>query len=472
MANNFKRTVQHSLQIDIASGTKTIMNTPSVTPEPWPPAPEPPPSLDYWVNEFDRTAAEGSSALYIGAAKDSIGNTIFVGSVKGPYPAYQIPVVTKYDLYGNVLWCKILNNPYEYTAENVCTSVTTDADDNIYVLGDYDNGSTGTFFVKFDADGNIIWFKDQIGYLTIPSRKIVLDSSGNFYVFYSSFISKYSSTASIIWTREIGPSTFTYDMTVSDDKIYIAAEGVDRNLVILDTATGSLNSSFSFGPNWGTSWGITYDGTRYLYMVDGLNAFIKFDTQTSSIVWAKYLAVSSSIGTGVSFAYANNKLYFAATNYFSDNINYAGYGIFCCEIDTASGDLIWSNSINNPPNYRIYTYTNSEQYIRTLLTVNSTSYSVCGWTYNAGSTEFGLAINLPIDGAIAGETGQTLIGPYYYTNNFILDPNQCNSMVVYPSALPITPVSTTISSHSITVTEPSTSFWVNYTPTSDTYYMG
>lgn len=70
MANNFRRTVHHSLQIDIASGTKTIQNTPSITPEPWPPSPLTPAfELDFTAGTFPSsvTFSRASSATCVNA---------------------------------------------------------------------------------------------------------------------------------------------------------------------------------------------------------------------------------------------------------------------------------------------------------------------------------------------------------------------------------------------------------------------
>lgn len=439
------------------SGTKTVENTPSITPEPWPPAPQ-----TYWLADYGLSSTVSVPAAYLGVAKDSDGNIICVGHITLS-GSTRIAVITKYDKNGNILWNKRLNKVFSTT----CVSVAIDSSDNIYVVGNYNGGANGTFFVKFNKDGAVLLFLTQNSYAEL-CYKVCLDPSGGVYILFLGQIVKLDSSGVFSWATV--PSTFfTRDMWVDNNYVYVALDKTNADFLVLSASTGTKVSASYFSSNYGTSTTIAYGGAQYFYMLcDGPNIIVKFDFSNQSIVWKKQLSAFGLDYTSLN--YFNNKLYLSGQALFTSSGQYTSLeGIFCCEIEPNTSTLNWSNSINfipPPINSRIFT----EVYKATPF-VDSNSFSIAGYVTRAiGRPGRTLVTEFPITGAVPGGT-QTTIGNYYYTNNFTLGANQCNALTNYAPSLTVTDAtsSVSISTGPVTFTSESSGLWTNYSGLSTVY---
>lgn len=139
--------------------------------------------------------------------------------------------LTKYDSNGNVLWTKTHNGT------NLCTSITSDALNNIIITGSYlssqvvfdtytltNTGASNVFVVKYDPNGNVIWANSSTGANDNRSQDVEVDSNDNIYItgFYTSatvnfgsltlnnplsvgipiaYIAKYDANGNILWAK-------------------------------------------------------------------------------------------------------------------------------------------------------------------------------------------------------------------------------------------------------------------------------
>ncbi|MCW3101932.1 MAG: hypothetical protein JWO09_372 [Bacteroidetes bacterium] len=179
---------------------------------------------------------------------DISGNVIITGWFEGPsikfgaYTLYTPPgysyngFVVKYDPDGNVLWAK--NTGTSQMAFGF--SLSTDAAQNIYVAGMYNNtisfGSTvlinhdtaavsdDIFLVKYDAAGNFLWVRNIGGTAQEAGYSIATDVANNVYMtgsfesdsiafgssvfhnvgFSDVFIVKYDPLGNVIWAKTAG----------------------------------------------------------------------------------------------------------------------------------------------------------------------------------------------------------------------------------------------------------------------------
>ncbi len=100
--------------------------------------------------------------------------------------------IVKYNSNGNVLWAKAVGG----STGLVGRSVTTDNSGNVYVTGQFGNlnfsfagstvyctGSTDMFILKYDSNGNEIWARSSTGPGYETGYSVKTDYSGNVYVF-------------------------------------------------------------------------------------------------------------------------------------------------------------------------------------------------------------------------------------------------------------------------------------------------
>ncbi len=144
--------------------------------------------------------------------------------------SYRNVFIAKYNPNGNVIWAK-------NTGEAYGTSITTDAESNIYITGAFsgptisfgnttltNNGVSNVFIAKYDSSGNVIWAKSAGGYNTDNGNGISTDATDNVYLigdFTSEtinfgnitltnngasnvFIAKYDSSGNVIWAKNVG----------------------------------------------------------------------------------------------------------------------------------------------------------------------------------------------------------------------------------------------------------------------------
>lgn len=171
----------------------------------------------------------------------------------------------KFDSTGNVLWARSGGG----TGYDELTSLTTDANGNLYVAGNFyspaiafgstilsnTNGYGDIFILKYNSVGNAVWSKKAGGTNYDTVRSMEADTNGNVYITGSFesptltfgattltnagssnvFLTKYNTSGTVVWAKGAGNtnSNFATDLTLNTNgDIFI---------------TGSYASSIGFG---------------------------------------------------------------------------------------------------------------------------------------------------------------------------------------------------------------------------------
>jgi uncharacterized delta-60 repeat protein len=231
---------------------------------------------DFFVTKYDSTGAKiwtrqlGVASHYThgnGVATDSSGNVFVTGYTDGGLDGntrmgtYDF-FVTKYDSTGTKQWTKQLGVASQYTQGS---AVATDPSGNIFVTGftvggldgNTRTGTTDFFVTKYDASGTKQWTK-QMGAASKNAygNGVSTDSSGNCFVTgktsggldgnsqtgtaYDFFVTKYDSTGTKQWTKQMGvASQNTYGNGVATDP--------SGNIFVAGSTTGGLDGNTRTG---------------------------------------------------------------------------------------------------------------------------------------------------------------------------------------------------------------------------------
>ncbi len=221
----------------------------------------------------------------------------------------------------NLQWAK----QFKGVNNEVGTSVTFDANGNVYTVGYFDgttdfDPSTGTtsftstmwddvFVTKLDASGNLVWAKQFAGNNDDYGQSIAVDASGNVYVtgFFNGtvdfdpgtgvsnlttlgnndiFVVKLTPTGALSWVKQIGG-------TLKDESYTLK---IDANLNVIITGTFAGTADFDPGAS-----------TANLVSVGSQDIFILKLNSYGNYVWAKSIgSVNYDGGIGVAVDDVNN----------------------------------------------------------------------------------------------------------------------------------------------------------------------
>ncbi|MHC1705890.1 MAG: SBBP repeat-containing protein [Bacteroidales bacterium] len=116
------------------------------------------------------------------------GPEITFGSVTLESSGAQDIFLVKYDAEGNVCWAKRVGN----AGSDLVTSVTTDAEGNVILTGEFTSGTLtfgsytitvpGFFLVKYNSNGDVIWARGADEGTTAYPQSVATDPSGNILV--------------------------------------------------------------------------------------------------------------------------------------------------------------------------------------------------------------------------------------------------------------------------------------------------
>ncbi|MDJ1174874.1 SBBP repeat-containing protein [Roseofilum capinflatum] len=205
-----------------------------------------------WVQQLGGPGFDSARDI----AVDDNNNAVIAGSYSN-----RDGFVAKYDEDGNQLWTQELNSP----DTDELHGVTTDAQDNVYTVGSTNGsveghanlGKKDAIFVKYDADGNLVW-SQQFGTSEHDQlHKIISDDAGNLYsVGYTdgvmdgepdkglanALLIKWDSEGNAIWTQQLrsdtGASTVGWDL---------ARDEATGSIYITGYGPGSLNGETNAG---------------------------------------------------------------------------------------------------------------------------------------------------------------------------------------------------------------------------------
>jgi hypothetical protein len=246
---------------------------------------------------------------------DPSGGTTTLTSV-----AFEDIYVAKYDVNGNYIWAFSLPG----TRHDHSYKITTDASDNIYIVGSFEqtidfdpgvatvnriaNGQNDAFIAKYDSNGNYLWNISIGSNNDDEAKDIAIDASGNIYItgnfsgtmdidpsgtiynltsFGQSdvFVIKYDVTGNLIWGFGLGAGQYDY------------GEGICTNSSGDVIITGQFDNTVDFDPNGGSA-----------NLTGSSNIFVAKYNSSGAYQWAFGIGDNSSsdIGTAISTDLANN----------------------------------------------------------------------------------------------------------------------------------------------------------------------
>lgn len=253
---------------------------------------------------------------------------VTLGSLASPAVAED-----PYDL----AWTRQLGTP----AWDESTSAAVDAVGNVFISGwtggnleGSNAGGRDAFLRKYDTSGNVLWTRQLGTSENEYSYAVAADTAGNVFISGSTygtlnwpnegngdaFLSKYDSSGSLVWTRQLGTSNY--------DSSYGMAVATDGNVLIT-------------GPTWGNLGG-TYSGYD--------DAFVsKYDT-SGNVLWTRQLGTSDSDDShGVTTDGVGNVFITGFTAGSLDGTNAGDYDAYLSKYD-ASGNPLWTRQLGTANN--------------------------------------------------------------------------------------------------------------------------
>jgi len=203
----------------------------------------------------------------LGTAANFELNAITLSAHNGNFLPQLVPIVQEPILDCCVDdWPKIYGTGAGGGADDFIFGMNVDSQDNVIVSGvnnssDYVNGGTtqvGTFIVKYDECGEIIWLKQDPLNAQRRRKDIVFDNLDDIYFTYSNYnttsIKKINKdTGNSIWTTELNNfNNIKLSINTSTNEIIFATPfnnsvNLSQNGVIVGTATTSYNSALAVG---------------------------------------------------------------------------------------------------------------------------------------------------------------------------------------------------------------------------------
>ncbi len=205
-----------------------------------------------WTKQFGSITTPSATATAI-AVDDFYGCIYVVGSAFNVANDSLDAFIHKYDGDGNLLWTdQFGGNEYYYDYDGA-NGIDLDLWGNIYVVGSTtnltptDHGGVDAFIRKYngggyDSDHNVNWTKQfgTSGYDSATGVAIdYYDHDGKVYVvgitngpnLDGAFIQRYNSKGKVVWTDQFDTVdyTFTLDIMVNDDTIYLVGAGCSKD---------------------------------------------------------------------------------------------------------------------------------------------------------------------------------------------------------------------------------------------------
>ena len=294
---------------------------------------------------WTRQLGTGSDDLGLGVSADGLGNVYIsgytsFGSLGGPNAGGADAFLAKYSAAGSLLWTRQLGTG----SDDLGLGVSADGLGNVYIsgwtwgsLGGPSTGERNAFLAKYSAAGSLLWTR-QLG-TTLGSTfvtnyvSVSADGLGNAYIsgttlgslsgpnagHEDAFLAKYDATGSLLWTRQLGTTSYDYSSGVSADGL--------GNAYISGTTHGSLS-----GPNAGN-----YD------------AFLAKYDAAGGLLWTRQLGTSDWDQTsGVSADALGNVYIGGYTRGSLGGANAGGNDAFLAKYDAAGG-LLWTRQLGTLP---------------------------------------------------------------------------------------------------------------------------
>jgi hypothetical protein len=296
-----------------------------------------------WTRQLGTSSNDRSHAV----SADGIGNVYISGFSEGslgaPSAGASDAFLSKYDDLGALRWTRQLGT----AAGDFSYGVSADRLGNVFVsgftagsLGGPNAGNSDAFISKYDATGGLHWTR-QIGSNGFEnSLGACADNLGNVYITgytdgflatpygggVDAYLAKYDTSGTLLWTRQLGTSTYDWSGSVSADtlgNVYIAGvtrgnlggptAGPDDAFVSKYDSAGNLQWTRQFGTSDADgSYGVSADDLGVYVTgttggsLGGTNAgardaFVAKYDATGALLWMRQLGTPAlDEGYGVS----------------------------------------------------------------------------------------------------------------------------------------------------------------------------
>ncbi len=297
-----------------------------------------------WTEQLGTSSSDGSDSV----SADGLGNVyisgVTQGNLGGTNAGGDDAFVSKYDASGTLLWTEQLGT----SSSEFSNGVSADGLGNVYIsgvtqgnLGGPNAGNSDVFVSKYDASGTLLW-TEQLGTSSSDfSSGVSADGLGNVYISGSTqgnlggpnagnrdaFVSKYDASGTLLWTEQLGTSSWDESHGVSADglgNVYISGTtlgnlggtnaGSSDAFVSKYDASGTLLWTEQLGTSsWDESSGVSADGLGNVYIsgntqgnlggpnAGGPDAFVSKYDASGTLLWTEQLGTSSGdVSRGVS----------------------------------------------------------------------------------------------------------------------------------------------------------------------------
>jgi uncharacterized delta-60 repeat protein len=214
-----------------------------------------------WTQWYDITFYNGVNAV----TSDHLNDIIIVGYMWTESTNFDMHII-KYDPDGNLIWTQTYTNG-ENVGE-VCYGVATDSKNNIIVTGTADDNWGDYITLKYDPNGNLLWFRTYDGDWEDRGRDVAVDESDNIIVTgYSNgdmnwdwCTIKYSPDGDTLWIRR-------YDVALTDWAFGVVTDQDDNVIVVGEThqllpgTGGQSGMVVKYSPEGDTLWAKIFTDT-------------------------------------------------------------------------------------------------------------------------------------------------------------------------------------------------------------------
>ncbi len=183
-------------------------------------------------------------SMYVSFGSTTLNNN-FTGA--GLFEVFTV----KYDSTGNVLWAKSKGG----TSNDDGKAIVTDLNGNVYITGNYSStdfgglsnaGGSDVFIVKYAANGNEIWERGVGGSANEDGFGITTDANGNIYI-TGEFSSSTSAFGSTSLTSSGGPDIFIAQYDLSGNVLWAKSAGGAKGDVGFAISADAVNNIYVTG---------------------------------------------------------------------------------------------------------------------------------------------------------------------------------------------------------------------------------
>ncbi|MFZ1935819.1 MAG: PEP-CTERM sorting domain-containing protein [Thermoguttaceae bacterium] len=330
-------------------------------------------------------AIDSAGSVYVGGVTD--------GTAFGVAGTPEVDFLAKYSSTGTLLW----NHEWQDTSGS-SVNVATDGSGNVWV-------TSGAGVQNYNSGGGLAW---TAAYASgAECGGLALDPSGNAYItgaIYDAaghykenpFVSKYSSTGSRLWTREVmNPMPQAYSNAIAVNSLGQAAilgTALDSKynpqaFATQFDATGNIVWNQTYGQGWAGSIAIDNSGSTYMTLDASANIFgssggdylVKYDSANSLLWYSQFSRENNPMAITIDpngFEYVNGGsgvLKYSTSGTLLDSYSWSSY--YISSLAYSNGRMAIADSAN-------YSCTVSDVIVPepgSLLMLAAAAFSLAGW---------------------------------------------------------------------------------------------